>query len=310
MENLRLGDIVSISKGRKHSSIFSVPNGKTKRYIQIEDLRNDVNLKYTDEKGVEVNLNDVVIAWDGANAGTIGFNLEGNIGSTLARLRIENKNVDSKFLGCLLRGKFKFLRSQCTGATIPHISKQVLESITVPKIPISEQKKVAGILEQADAAREKRRQANVFTEQFLHSAFIEMFGDPVKNEKKFDIKSLDVVCDKISDGTHFSPPNTENGKYKYITAKNIKKHGFDLSNLTYIDEQHHKEIYRRCNPEFGDVLYIKDGATTGIAMVNTLNEEFSLLSSVALFKLNSKINSCCFFLHRMENLKLSCQQAG
>jgi hypothetical protein len=46
----------------------------------------------------------------------------------------------------------------------------------------------------------------------------------------------------------------------------------------------HREIYKRCNVQKGDVLYIKDGVTTGIATVNTLDEEFSLLSSVALLK--------------------------
>ena len=50
----------------------------------------------------------------------------------------------------------------------------------------------------------------------------------------------------------------------------------------------HDEIYARCNPEYGDVLYIKDGVTTGIAMVNTLHEPFTMLSSVALLKQHRK----------------------
>jgi len=57
-----------------------------------------------------------------------------------------------------------------------------------------------------------------------------------------------------------------------------------LSNATYISRQHHEEIYSRCNSEFGDVLYIKDGATTGVVTINNLKEPFSMLSSVALLK--------------------------
>ena len=57
-----------------------------------------------------------------------------------------------------------------------------------------------------------------------------------------------------------------------------------MSNVTYLSESIHREIYKRCNPEKGDVLYIKDGVTTGVATVNSLDEEFSLLSSVALLK--------------------------
>ncbi len=96
---------------------------------------------------------------------------------------------------------------------------------------------------------------------------------------------LEDVCSKIQDGTHHSPKNqSRSGKYKYVTAKNIKVWGIDLSDITYVDEATHREIYQRCDPKRGDVLYIKDGATTGIATVNPFEEEISLLSSVALLK--------------------------
>ena len=75
----------------------------------------------------------------------------------------------------------------------------------------------------------------------------------------------------------------------YVTAKNIKKDGIVLDNITFVSYDVHRSIYERCNPEFGDVLYIKDGATTGIATINTLHDEFSLLSSVALLKPSNSI---------------------
>lgn len=92
------------------------------------------------------------------------------------------------------------------------------------------------------------------------------------------------ACTKLTDGTHYSPESFLKGEFKYVTAKNIKIDGFDFSSITYLPEEVHRPIFERCNPEKGDILYIKDGATTGIAMINTLDEEFSLLSSVALLK--------------------------
>ncbi|MCL4547627.1 MAG: restriction endonuclease subunit S [Bacteroidetes bacterium] len=104
---------------------------------------------------------------------------------------------------------------------------------------------------------------------------------------------LDCVCKKIQDGTHFSPKVQYKDKlpatYPYVTAKNIKEYGLDLSDITYIEQELHKTIYNRCNPEFGDILLTKDGAKTGVAALNTLDEEFSLLSSVALLKPNKNI---------------------
>ncbi|MFH1929150.1 MAG: restriction endonuclease subunit S [Chloroflexota bacterium] len=99
---------------------------------------------------------------------------------------------------------------------------------------------------------------------------------------------LEIVCEKVQDGSHFSPtdqfPSPGPDRFLYVTAKNIKEHGIDLSNITYVDGPFHRSIYRRCNPEYGDVLLIKDGVKTGVATVNSLSEQFSLLSSVALIK--------------------------
>jgi len=96
---------------------------------------------------------------------------------------------------------------------------------------------------------------------------------------------------KITDGTHHSPPNTNKGDFLYISAKNIKDDGILLDNATYVTKEIHKEIFSRCDPEFGNILYIKDGATTGIAAINTLTLQFSMLSSVALLKQPTKINN-------------------
>ena len=95
----------------------------------------------------------------------------------------------------------------------------------------------------------------------------------------------------ITDGTHRSPTNTDNGEYMYITAKNIKEDGISLANISFVSKDVHDEIYSRCNPEYGDLLYIKDGATTGIVTINNIKKPFSLLSSVALLKPTSKINA-------------------
>lgn len=111
-----------------------------------------------------------------------------------------------------------------------------------------------------------------------------------ENERPFTLPDswewvrLNSATTKITDGTHHSPPNLFAGDFKYISAKNIKPWGIDQSGMTYVTTEVHNEIFSRCNPEFGDVLYIKDGATTGVAAINTLSEPFSMLSSVALLK--------------------------
>lgn len=107
---------------------------------------------------------------------------------------------------------------------------------------------------------------------------------PFELPKNWEWTRLGDSLNKITDGTHHSPKNGESGDYLYISAKNIKNHGVQLSNATFVTKEVHDEIYSRCDPEFGDVLYIKDGATTGIVTLNNIKEPFSMLSSVALLK--------------------------
>ncbi|MBE7438212.1 MAG: restriction endonuclease subunit S [Spirochaetales bacterium] len=114
---------------------------------------------------------------------------------------------------------------------------------------------------------------------------------PFALPKGWEWVRLGEACTKITDGTHHSPPNSESGAYKYVTAKNIKESGILLHGITYVTKKVHDEIYSRCDPEKGDLLYIKDGATTGIATINHLKEPFSMLSSVALLKLPKEINN-------------------
>jgi type I restriction enzyme S subunit len=113
--------------------------------------------------------------------------------------------------------------------------------------------------------------------------------------------SLFDACQLITDGTHHSPPNGPKGDFKYITAKNIKIGGLDLKDVTYVDASTHAEIYRRCPPKKGDVLYIKDGATTGIAVVNPLDEQFSMLSSVALLRPDPRLLISAYLCHELNS---------
>ena len=171
----------------------------------------------------------------------------------------------------------------------------------VAEIGLTEQVLICDKLDKLYEIIKLREQELQLLDELIKARFVEMFGDPISNPLGWKKRVLREVCTKLNDGTHFSPESFETGEYKYITAKNIKMSGFDFSNITYVSEEVHRPIYERCNPEYGDVLYIKDGVTTGIAMVNTLEEEFTLLSSVALLKQDRRIMNGYFLTALLNN---------
>lgn len=207
MKTKQLGDLVKITKGKKYDESHNT----ALRYIQIEDLRNNDNLKFCKPVIGQVLCypQDILIAWDGANAGTIGYGLEGAIGSTIAKLQIIESEIDTKYLGKFLQSKFDYLRERCTGATIPHISKAVLCSLKIPLPPLPEQQRIAAILDAADALRKKTQQLIDSYDELAQSVFLDMFGDPVKNEKGWEKRKLGTITE-ISSG---STPSRRNDSY-------------------------------------------------------------------------------------------------
>lgn len=173
----------------------------------------------------------------------------------------------------------------------PGINRNEVYAQTVNVPPLPEQRRLVAILDEAfdgiataKANAEKNLQnARALFESHLQSVF-------TARGEGWQVKSLDEVCEKITDGTHHSPkiqfPVWKPGLFPYITSKNIRNNFMDLSNVAYIECEFHEEVYARCQPNLGDVLLTKDGASTGNVTLNSLDEPFSLLSSVCLIKTN------------------------
>ena len=131
-------------------------------------------------------------------------------------------------------------------------------------------------------------------------AVVDNYRPHIAIDPDWPMVELGEVCESIMDGTHLSPTNTGQGERLYLTSKNVRENHIDLSNANYVSEADHRPIYARCSVKKGDVLYVKDGANTGLAAINTLEEEFSLLSSVAVLRGKCDIldnRFLCFFLN-------------
>jgi len=101
---------------------------------------------------------------------------------------------------------------------------------------------------------------------------------------EWEKKTLVDVSDKITDGTHDTPKPVDKG-IPFLTAIHIKDGFIDYENCYYLDEDVHNSIYKRCNPEKGDLLIVNIGAGTATCAINTVDYEFSL-KNVALIKPN------------------------
>ncbi len=117
----------------------------------------------------------------------------------------------------------KFAACNMTGtAGQQRVPRSIFDRLLIPLPPLPIQKKIAAILEKADTAREKRRKANELTEQFLQSAFLEMFGDPVTNPKGFPKMPLGSVA-KLQGGFAFKSTDFVAEGVKLVKITNVHK---------------------------------------------------------------------------------------
>lgn len=266
MEWVRLGDIVKIIKGKKVEESTN-KSEKSFRYIQIEDLRNDDNIKYTeDPKATIVNKGHVLIAWDGANAGTVGFNLEGAIGSTISALEINElyKNeFSSEFLGYYLKSKNYYLRATSTGATIPHINRIALLKLKIPKINKVNQLAIVGTFKKIEKIINNRKEQIKAYDDLIESLFFDMLQSELMSDK-IEYSKLGDLTSHISSG---STPRGGSSVYKsegipLIRSQDVKMNNLDYSNIVYIDTEIHDKM-KRSKLKNRDVLLNITGASIG-----------------------------------------------
>ena len=96
---------------------------------------------------------------------------------------------------------------------------------------------------------------------------------------------LKSILLKLTDGTHHTPKYTSSG-VPFLSVKDMSSGKLNFNNTKFISQEEHAVLYKRCNPERGDLLVTKVG-TTGVPVIVDTDKEFSLFVSVALLKFNN-----------------------
>jgi type I restriction enzyme S subunit len=105
--------------------------------------------------------------------------------------------LERKYLAYYLRSKgfVDWVSAQVAGAKMPRVSMQLFWQHEIPLPPLPEQKRIAAILDKADAIRRKRQQAIQLADDFLRAVFLDMFGDPATNPKGWPVYKMSEVID-------------------------------------------------------------------------------------------------------------------
>ena len=207
--------------------------------------------------------------------------------------------INNKYLYLWLSGKTEYLNSLGRGATFKEISKTIVENVIIPLPPLSIQKSIVSELDKInELIRLKKEQLKDY-DNLAQSIFYEMFGDPVANDKKWDVESLGKVCD-VRDGTHDSPQYLQESPYILITSKNLVNGKIDYSNVNYISEEDYIAINKRSQVDDGDIIMAMIG-TIGNPIIVKLEERKFCIKNVALIKFFNESLVSNKYIHSLLN---------
>ncbi len=221
-----------------------------------------------------------------APIGALNFATEKScIGRGLAGLTVK-AGYDLKYIYYALRYKEQELNNRGTGSTFKAISKSSLGEVLIPDISIGKQRDCVKKLDLIQRTFVDEKKQIVQLDRLIKSRFIEMFGDPFTNPKRWEKGLLGDVCD-VRDGTHDSPQYYNEG-YPLLTSKNITSGKIDLSNCNYISEEDFIKINERSKVDIGDIIMPMIG-TVGKPLIVDIQPDFAI-KNVALIKFGKAVN--------------------
>ena len=190
--------------------------------------------KYTTAPSKVSNVGDIILGIRASIGEKVWSDQTYCLGRGVAGLRVKS-NLSPWFLWYWLGLAKKELLSKARGATFLQVNRKDIESLQIPLPPLSEQKRIAKILDAADALRAKRRESLALLDDLTQSIFLDMFGDPVTNPMGWEMGVIGDLLESVNYGSS-KKADPESGAYPILRMNNITYSGeWNFKNLKYID---------------------------------------------------------------------------
>ncbi len=204
--------------------------------------------------------------------------------------RPDESIVSKEYLCYFMRSNAYYTRllSSITGTTRKRISRKNLGNIELDIPSKEEQKKVVKQLDYLVKVVDLRKQELVALDNLIKARFIEMFGEPIKNPKGWEVVTIGDIVTEVRYGT--SKPAVEGGKYPYLRMNNLTSDGhLDLNDLKYIDIP--DDEIEKCVVRKGDVLFNRTNSIelVGKTTVFDLSEDMVIAGYIIRVRLNERL---------------------
>ena len=211
-----------------------------------------------------------------------------NCNQAVAFIRLRPEIIDVNYARHACQaGIAELLRLQKIG-TIGNLNLEQVRGFTLPLPPLSEQKRIADVLERADRLRRTRRYIRELSETFIQSVFMQMFGDPATNPHGWEMATIDDVVALSQYGTSEKNNQDQRG-YPILGMSNISYSGnliLDAMSHVELDKKEFEKL--RLVP--GDIIFNRTNSTELVGKTAYWNRSMDAVLASYLVKLRLKPN--------------------
>jgi type I restriction enzyme S subunit len=269
---MRLGDVAEVVTGTTPSKAELGYYGGSIPFVTPAELERDAPITsattfLTEEGAAEARVvpTDAVLVCCIGSLGKVGI---------AGRPLVTNQQINALVFDSALvfsRYGFHFARTLKTtlahmapATTIAIVNKSRFSDISIPLPPLPEQRRIAYILDKADAIRRKRKEAIALTEELLRSAFLEMFGDPVTNPKGWPVKPLGNYLSFVTSGSRGWAEHYSDEGERFIRSLDVQMDWISDEDAAYVAAPPGAEA-ERTRVQQDDVLLTITGSKIGRA---------------------------------------------
>ena len=228
MEQKRLGDIATYINGYAFKPEDRGSTGLP--IIRIQDLTgNAYDLGFYDGKypeKIEINDGDVLISWSASLGVYIWNRGKGLLNQHIFKVVFDKCEVNKQYFVFAVKYKLKEMELKTHGATMKHIVKKDFDNTVIPFPTVEKQADIAYILSKIESIVEFRQQELQQLDDLIKARFVELFGDPIKNPKGWDVVKLSKCLERIDNGKSFTcDSNVREGAFPAILKLSAATYG-------------------------------------------------------------------------------------
>jgi type I restriction enzyme S subunit len=240
--------------------------------------------KFTTSPGKVCRTGDIVLGIRATIGEKVVADREYCLGRGVAGLRAK-PGLETRYLWHWLTHVSPTLASKARGATFKQVNREDIGGLAINLPSPAEQRRIAEILDKAEALRVKRRVALAQLDTLTQAIFLDMFGDPATNPKNWPTATLGDLCAEVIDCPHSTPVYaSQRSPYLCVRSSDIQNGELDLSATKCVEKSEYQKRVARGKPVRRDVIYCREGARFGNAARVTDDVTLCLGQRMMLFR--------------------------